>query len=352
MRTQVVAAGILVVTVHAAAAPPQTPPLQPDVPASFKVATPPADYVKRDVMIPMRDGVKLHTVIVDPAGARRPPIILTRTPYNATKRADRAPSTAHRRRSCRSATTRFADGSYIRVFQDVRGKYGCEGDYVMTRPLRGPLNDSQVDHSTDAFDTIDWLVKNVPESNGKVGMIGSSYEGFTVLMALINPHPALKAAVPMSPMVDGWKGDDWFHNGAFRQTNSRTSTARPTEHGEGEHLARDRLRRLRHVPPRRLDRRLREAVRLRPAGVRGPSCRAPGLRRVLAGAGARQAARRRAAEGADDVVASLWDQEDMYGAIPLSRARAQGHARRSQLPRARAVAPHRASTTTAARSAR
>src|SRR6202041_786702 len=94
------------------------------------------------------------------------------------------------------------NGGYIRAMQDVRGKHGSEGDYVMTRPLRGPLNATAVDHSTDAYDTIDWLVKNVPESNGRVGMIGSSYEGFTVLMALVHPHPALKAAAPMSPMVD------------------------------------------------------------------------------------------------------------------------------------------------------
>ena len=111
-----------------------------------------------------------------------------------------------------------ADG-YIRVFQDVRGKYGSEGDYVMTRPLRGPLNPTSTDHSTDAYDTIEWLVKNVPGANGRVGMLGSSYEGFTVVMALVNPHPALKVAAPMSPMVDGWMGDDWFHYGAFRQTN-------------------------------------------------------------------------------------------------------------------------------------
>ena len=87
----------------------------------------------------------------------------------------------------------------------------------MTRPVRGPLNSTNTDHTTDAWDTIDWLVKNIPESNGKVGMIGSSYEGFTVVMALLDPHPALKAAVPESPMVDGWMGDDWFHYGAFRQ---------------------------------------------------------------------------------------------------------------------------------------
>ena len=87
----------------------------------------------------------------------------------------------------------------------------------MNRPLRGPLNPTAVDHSTDAWDTIDWLVKNVPESNGRVGTIGTSYDGFTALMSLVNPHPALKASVPINPMVDVWKGDDWFHNGAFRQ---------------------------------------------------------------------------------------------------------------------------------------
>ena len=182
-------------------------------------------------MIPMRDGVKLHTVIVVPKGAKRAPIMLTRTPYNASKRAERTPVNEHGRDPAARRRRSSPRDGYIRVFQDVRGKYGSEGDYVMTRPLRGPLNDSKVDHSTDAYDTIDWLVKNVPETNGKVGMIGSSYEGFTVLMALVHPHPALKAAVPMSPMVDGWKGDDWFHNGAFRQTNfdyfiGQTSAAR------------------------------------------------------------------------------------------------------------------------------
>ena len=106
---------------------------------------------------------------------------------------------------------------YIRVLQDVRGKHGSEGDYVMTRPLSGPWNPSPVDHATDAYDTVDWLVKNVPETTGKVGILGISYDGFTSLMALFHPHPALRAAVPINPMVDGWMGDDWFHHGAFRQ---------------------------------------------------------------------------------------------------------------------------------------
>ncbi|HYV25652.1 MAG TPA: CocE/NonD family hydrolase, partial [Pyrinomonadaceae bacterium] len=113
----------------------------------------------------------------------------------------------------------IVEGGYIRVVQDVRGKYGSEGDYVMNRPLRGPLNPTKVDHATDTYDTIDWLVKNVKESNGKVGILGISYDGFLPLMALVNPHPALKVSVPMNPMVDGWMGDDWFHNGAFREQN-------------------------------------------------------------------------------------------------------------------------------------
>ena len=105
------------------------------------------------------------------------------------------------------------------MVQDIRGKYGSEGDYVMNRPLHGVLNPTPVDESTDTYDTIDWLVKNIPETNGKVGVLGISYDGFLALMPLVNAHPALKVAVPMNPMVDGWRGDDWFHNGAFRQQN-------------------------------------------------------------------------------------------------------------------------------------
>jgi uncharacterized protein len=130
-----------------------------------------------------------------------------------------------------------ADG-YIRVFQDVRGKYGSEADHIMTRPRQGPLNSTGTDDSTDAYDTIDWLMKNLPESNGKVGMVGSSYEGWTVVMALVNPHPPLKVAVPESPMVNGW-GDDWFHFGAFRQTNLDYFTEQTTARGNGPHVIRE-----------------------------------------------------------------------------------------------------------------
>jgi len=128
----------------------QTPPLTPDMPAKFAAPTDAYDYVKRDVMIPMRDGVKLHTVIVLPKGARRAPILLTRTPYNASSRAQRNAS-PHMVAALPLFDELFAADGYIRVYQDVRGKYGSEGEYVMTRPLRGPLNDSKVDRSTDVL---------------------------------------------------------------------------------------------------------------------------------------------------------------------------------------------------------
>src|SRR3954469_14842116 len=216
----------------------QTGPLTPDIPAAFEPPTAAYDYVKRDVMIPMRDGVRLHTVIVVPKGARNAPMLLTRTPYDASARAQRNRS-PHMVSTLPLFDELFAADGYIRVYQDVRGKYRSEGEYVMTRPIRGPLNPTMVDHSTDAYDTIDWLVKNVSESNGRVGMVGSSYEGFTVAMALINPHPALKAAVPESPMGDGWMGDDWYHYGAFRQTNLDYFNQQTTARGEAKAIVRE-----------------------------------------------------------------------------------------------------------------
>jgi len=191
-----------------------------DVPAKFTPPIEDRDYIKREVMIPMRDGVKLYTVIVIPKNAVNAPIVLTRTPYNAAGRANRMDSPSMLS-TLPLSDEGFVKAGYIRVYQDIRGKYGSEGAYVVTRPVIGPLNETNVDHVTDAYDTIDWLVNkaNLPQSNGRVGMIGSSYEGFTVVMALLKPHPALKVAAPQSPMIDGWMGDDWFHNGAFRLAN-------------------------------------------------------------------------------------------------------------------------------------
>ncbi len=198
---------------------PQYPQLPSETPATFTPSPYGFDHERREAMVPMRDGVKLHTVILVPKGAHGAPILLTRTPYSADE------LTTHRQSAHLGSALDGYDnaldvilgGGYIRVVQDIRGKYGSEGDYVMTRPLRGPQNATPVDESTDAYDTIEWLTHNVPESNGKVGILGISYDGHLPLMALVHPHPALKVAAPMNPMVDGWKGDDWFHNGAFRQ---------------------------------------------------------------------------------------------------------------------------------------
>ena len=204
-------------SVPALAAPPVTP-MTPDVVKSYDEVRPDADFIRREVMIPMRDGVKLYTVIVMKKGTQNGPILLSRSPYDAH-------GSTHRQASQKATEildgmdAPFIEDGYIRVYQDIRGMHRSEGEFIMNRPIIGPLNNTKIDESTDAYDTIDWLVKNVKESNGRVGIQGSSYLGFTSLMAEINPHPALKAAMPQSPMVDGWIGDDWFHNGAFRVTN-------------------------------------------------------------------------------------------------------------------------------------
>jgi putative CocE/NonD family hydrolase len=199
----------------------------------FKAPERPSDFEKRTAMVAMRDGTKLFTVIVVPKGAKQAPILLTRTCYNAAARAERSKS-GRMIEALPLSDEVFVESGYIRVYQDVRGKYASEGVYLMTPPpANSGYNPSGADDTTDGYDTIDWLVKNVPESNGRVGMIGSSYEGFTVVMALLNPHPALKVAAPESPMVDGWMGDDWFHYGAFRQNNIDYILGQTSKRGEG-----------------------------------------------------------------------------------------------------------------------
>ena len=272
------------------------------------------DYIRREVMIPMRDGVKLFTVVIVPKGAHDAPILLTRTPYNASKRTQRSQS-IHMLATLPEGDEVFAADGYIRVFQDVRGKYKSEGEYVMTRPIRGPLNPTATDHVTYAYDTIDWLVKNTPESNGRVGMIGSSYEGFTVVMALLAPHPALKVAAPESPMVDGWMGDDWFHYGAFRQVNLDYFSEQTSKRGEGEPAVRGAYDDYEAF---------RRAVSVGDyAETRGLD-RLPWTRRVMAHPAydsfwQGQALDKLVAEHPSQVPAmwiqGLWDQEDMWGAI-------------------------------------
>ncbi|MBL8143907.1 MAG: CocE/NonD family hydrolase [Acidobacteria bacterium] len=300
--------------VPAPAAMAQTPVSMPDIPASFTRPTTGFDYDKREVKIPMRDGVRLHTVIVVPKGATGAPIIMTRTPYNASGRASRHQSASMLATLPQGDELFVADG-YIRVFQDVRGKWGSEGDYLMTRPLRGPLNPTDTDHATDTWDTIEWLVKHVPESNGRVGMLGSSYEGFTVVMALVNPHPALKVAAPMSPMVDGWMGDDWFHFGAFRLPSLDFFMGQSTARGGGSQIVRKGYD---------------DYENFRQAGSTGAFATAAGLDQIPAW---RKVAEHPAydqfwqEQALDKVMAKqpltvptmwiqgIWDQEDMWGAI-------------------------------------
>jgi uncharacterized protein len=287
---------------------------QGDIPREFSFPSGGYDYVKREVMIPMRDGVKLYTVVIVPKGATSAPMLLTRTPYNASRRTARNNS-PHMLAVLPAGDDVFVQAGYIRVFQDVRGKYKSEGDYVMTRPVRGALNSTAADHVTDAYDTIDWLVKNVPESNGRVGMLGSSYEGFTVVMALLGPHPALKVAAPASPMVDGWMGDDWFHYGAFRQVNLDYFSGQTAKRDEGE-----------DVPRGAYD----DYETFRRAGSAGDYARAHGLeqlpfaRRVIEHPAydafwQGQALDKLVAERPSVIptmwIQGLWDQEDMWGAI-------------------------------------
>ncbi len=180
------------------AAPFRTAPQQPQ----------PADrFVVRDAMIPMRDLVRLHVKIFTPKDQRAAlPIIMLRTPYGVDDAAG----------NFTSYLKALADEGYVFVFEDIRGKYGSEGTFVMQRPARAPGDTKSIDEGTDTYDTIDWLLKNVPQNNGRVGMLGISYDGWTTIMGALEPHPALKAISPQASPADMWLGDDFHHNGAFR----------------------------------------------------------------------------------------------------------------------------------------
>jgi putative CocE/NonD family hydrolase len=299
------------------------PPVYDERPAKVEDATALRDFDRRVVDIAMRDGVKLHTVILVPRGAKNAGMLMTRTPYNAEDQTSygHSPHLASRLDGYDNAPDVVIAGGYIRVVQDVRGKYGSGGTYVMNRPFVGTLlNPTKVDDATDTYDTIDWLVKHVAESNGRVGILGISYDGFTALAALVNPHPALKVAVPMNPMVDGWRGDDWFHNGAYRQYNNdyiweQVATRDNADHYEsGEADAYDHFMR---------------------AGSAGALATAHGLDQIgfWQKLKAHPAYDRFWQEQAMDailarapltvptmLVHSLWDQEDIYGAQAVWKA--------------------------------
>jgi putative CocE/NonD family hydrolase len=171
------------------------------------------DYMRSEAMIPMRDGVKLHVVILRPVGSETSgealPFLMQRTPYGVAG----ASSTG-----VNSGKPELAASGYIFVFGDIRGRYESEGKFVMNRPIVAHTTKNNVDETTDTRDTIDWLLKNVPNNNGKVGVLGVSYPGFLAMSAGIDAHPAVKAISPQAPMTNVWLGDDFFHNGAFRET--------------------------------------------------------------------------------------------------------------------------------------
>jgi len=167
-------------------------------------------FEKREEMIRMRDGVRLHTLIFTPKGHNDAlPFIFNRTPYGIDGYSSDGVN--------RNYKELVQDG-YIFVFQDIRGRYGSEGDFLMNRPVRDKQDRKSIDESTDTYDTIEWLLKNIPGNNGRVGILGVSYPGWLAAVATIDAHPALKASSPQAPMTDTWLGDDFFHNGAFRQS--------------------------------------------------------------------------------------------------------------------------------------
>jgi putative CocE/NonD family hydrolase len=168
------------------------------------------DYKRTEAMIPMRDGVRLHAVILKPADIATPlPFLIQRTPYgvDGTSRA-----------SFFAGRPELARDGYIYVGEDIRGRYKSEGQFVMSRPLADHHDSKAVDESTDTYDTVAWLLANIHGNNGRAGFVGTSYPGFLAMMAGIDPHPAVKAISPQAPMIDVWMGDDFFHNGAFRQS--------------------------------------------------------------------------------------------------------------------------------------
>jgi uncharacterized protein len=187
------------------------------------------DY--REVMVPMRDGIKLHTTVYSPKNRTESlPIMLTRTPYGITGAA----------RSFAVGYKELADDGYIFAFQDIRGRYTSEGSFVMMRPVRDRKDSRSFDETTDAYDTVEWLCKNVPGNNGRVGMLGVSYPGWLTAMAMLEPHPALRAVSPQASPADMWLGDDFHHNGAFRLSYGFEYATRMETNREQAHFDFDR----------------------------------------------------------------------------------------------------------------
>ena len=204
MRFHSLGRATLVLILSASFAPAQAPQPAP----TFNVR---AHYTKYEHYITMRDGKRLFTSIYVPKDASRPyPFLMTRTPYSV------GPYGEDQYRPRLGPSESFDRAGYIFVFQDVRGRYLSEGDFIEMRPhIDHPQGKNDVDESTDTYDTVEWLVKNIPNNNGNAGIWGISYPGFFTSASIIDSHPAIKAASPQAPMTDLFRGDDAYHNGAF-----------------------------------------------------------------------------------------------------------------------------------------
>ncbi|MGZ7066431.1 MAG: CocE/NonD family hydrolase, partial [Candidatus Aminicenantales bacterium] len=173
-----------------------------------RTPAPAPEFTVTRAMVPMRDGVKLFTVIFVPKNALPPlPFLFMRTPYGAPSSPIPLASEPYKE---------LVEEGYIFVIQDIRGRYQSEGRFMMQRPPRDKRDPRAIDESTDAYDTVDWLLKNVPGNNGRAGLMGISYGGWLTAMAMLDPHPAVKAVSPQASPADMYLGDDFHHNGAFR----------------------------------------------------------------------------------------------------------------------------------------
>ena len=171
------------------------------------------EYERRELKIPMRDGVTLFAVALIPKGATAPlPILLIRTPFSAARELQGS--------LLPESLRELGEDGYIFVAEDIRGRFGSQGTFVSLRPQRDPRDQRGVDESTDAWDTVNWLVRELPQNSGKVGVLGVSYRGWLAALAGVGAHPAIKAISPQGLVADAWLGDDFFHQGAFRQSQA------------------------------------------------------------------------------------------------------------------------------------
>ena len=297
------------------------PPSVSEIPATFTPKTDTFDYVRREEMVAMRDGVKLKTIVLVPKAAQGAPILLARTPYNAAERMARTKSSRLLSVAPQMMDTSIEAG-YIVAYQDVRGKHGSEGDYVMNRPLRGPLNATETDHATDTYDTIEWLVRNIPESNGRVATIGGSYEGFTALMSTV--QPASGASRPPCRLRRWWTA-------GWATTGSTTAHSAPRARSSSPTTSRRRAAAPRSGGATRTIPTRPGCAAVRPAPSRpraGSSRRASGAssprtRPMTPGGRSRQwtaCSRKNRSAVPMLIVGGLFDQEDIYGAPALYKA--------------------------------